>query len=216
MKKVAVMLDGRFVLKKLQERLHERPSAAQVFEFALACVSADEQEELLRVYYYDCPPYGLIETNPLSGHTIDFSQTNIFKTETALQTSLARMDHIAFRKGVLSFKGWKIGKKASRELMRQRRSVVAEDLVPDLEQKQVDMKIGLDIAWLSSKNIVNRIILVTGDADFIPVMKFARREGVQIVLVTLNHGVKAAMKEHTDIFREVKWPSGDGTNASSG
>ena len=200
------MLDGRFVLKKLQQKLRTPPTANQVSDFALACVYADDEEELLRVYYYDCPPYAYAETNPLSGQTTDFSQTSLFKTETAFQTALARMDHVAFRSGILSFKGWKIGKYASRQLMKQPRPVEGRDLVPDLEQKQVDMKIGLDIAWLSSKSIVERIILVTGDADFIPVMKFARREGVQVVLVTLDHSVKAAMREHTDIFREVDWP----------
>jgi len=32
------------------------------------------------------------------------------------------------------------------------------------------MKIGLDAAWLASKRIVDRIILVTADSDFIPAM----------------------------------------------
>lgn len=63
--------------------------------------------------------------------------------------------------------------------------------------------IGLDIAWLASKNIVDRIILVTGDADFIPAMKFARREGIQVVLVTLGNKIKPEMREHTDEFRKI-------------
>jgi uncharacterized LabA/DUF88 family protein len=206
MKKVAVMLDGRFVIHKLADRLKKKPTAEEVYEFALACAFPHEQEELLRIYYYDCPPYPYAETNPISGKTIDFSRKPIHRETEAFQTRLTRMDHIAFRKGALSFKGWKIGDLSMEELMEKPRPVVARDLVPDLAQKQVDMKIGLDIAWLSSKSIVERIILVTGDADFIPAMKFARREGVQVVLVTLGHSVRAEMREHTDIFREVNWP----------
>jgi len=33
----------------------------------------------------------------------------------------------------------------------------------------------------------DRVILVTADSDFVPAMKFARREGVQVVLVTMGH-----------------------------
>ena len=45
------------------------------------------------------------------------------------------------------------------------------DITPNFEQKAVDIKIGLDIAWLSSKRIVDALALVTGDTDFIPAMK---------------------------------------------
>ena len=69
------------------------------------------------------------------------------------------------------------------------------------------MKIGLDVAWLSSKSIVERIILVTADSDFIPPMKFARREGVQVILVTLGHlQVKNELKEHAAELRSVIFP----------
>jgi uncharacterized LabA/DUF88 family protein len=82
-----------------------------------------------------------------------------------------------------------------------------DDLVPDLKQKGVDMKIGLDVAWLASKSIVERIVLVTSDSDFIPAMKFARREGVQIVLVTMGHRlIKRELKVHADELRSVDYP----------
>lgn len=69
------------------------------------------------------------------------------------------------------------------------------------------MKIGLDVAWLSSKSIVERIVLVTADSDFIPPMKFARREGVQVILVTMGHlHVKNELKEHADEMRTVTFP----------
>jgi uncharacterized LabA/DUF88 family protein len=69
------------------------------------------------------------------------------------------------------------------------------------------MKIGLDVAWLSSKGIVERIILVTADSDFVPAMKFARREGVQVILVTMGHMlVKRELKVHADELRTVVYP----------
>lgn len=202
MKKVAIMLDGSFMLKILSKTLRTFPSAEQVFNFATSCIH-NKDEELLRVYYYDCPPYPYKETNPLSGNEIDFSATEIFKQQRSFQDKLARMDHIAFRSGVLSFDGWKIGKKSLKELIAKQRTIEPHDLIPDLKQKRVDIMIGLDIAWLASKNIVDRIVLVTGDADFIPAMKFARREGIQVVLVTLGNKIKPEMREHTDEFRRI-------------
>ncbi|MBE9580138.1 MAG: NYN domain-containing protein [Proteobacteria bacterium] len=203
MKKAAVLLDGSFVQKVLQRQLRKPPTAEETVHFAKACVEGSE--ELFRIYYYDCPPFGLTRTKPISNEEVDFAATPLFNQQTAFQNKLSCMDHIAFRKGMLSFKGWKIGPYAIKHLMKNPRQVQAQDLVPDLKQKRVDMKIGLDIAWLSSKSIVERIILVTGDADFIPAMKFARREGVQVVLVTLGNPIKEEMKHHVDIFRTVNW-----------
>ena len=66
---------------------------------------------------------------------------------------------------------------------------------------------GLDVAWLASNSIVERIVLVTSDSDFIPAMKFARREGVQIVLITMGHyRIRRELKVHADQVREVSYP----------
>ncbi len=46
-------------------------------------------------------------------------------------------------------------------------------LRPDIRQKGVDMRIGLDIASLTLKQQVQVVVLVTADSDFIPAMKFA-------------------------------------------
>ncbi len=48
------------------------------------------------------------------------------------------------------------------------------------------MRIGLDIAWLSLKRIVDAVVLVTGDSDFVPAMKFARKEGIRVYLEALE------------------------------
>lgn len=90
--------------------------------------------------------------------------------------------------------------------------ITADDFEPDFTQKEVDIKIGLDVAWLSSKRIVDKIILVTGDTDFIPAMKFARKEGVQVVMISIMNNnmkdsdyLKSELKEHTDEVRYLKY-----------
>lgn len=65
------------------------------------------------------------------------------------------------------------------------------------------MRLGLDIAALSLKAHVNAIVLVAGDSDFVPAMKFARREGVQIMLVTFGHSVRRDMLEHSDVVLDL-------------
>ena len=75
----------------------------------------------------------------------------------------------------------------------------AEDLKPKIAQKGVDMRLGLDIASLTLKRQARIIALVTGDSDFVPAMKFARREGAQVFLVPLGHKIRDSMREHADL-----------------
>ena len=65
------------------------------------------------------------------------------------------------------------------------------------------MRIGLDIASLTLKRQVDVIVLVTGDSDFVAAMKFARREGAQLFLVHLGHGVREALIEHSDLQLDI-------------
>lgn len=206
MKKVAVILDGAFVLSNLYRVLDRRfPTAPELWAYAHACVRPPE-EELFRIYFYDCPPYDGSERNPLSGDIVDFARTRTNHQRSQIHEELGRMDHVAFRRGVLAFNGWRIGRRAMENLLASQRPLVPADLEPDLVQKRVDMKIGLDVAWLATKQIVDRIILVTGDSDFVPVMKFARREGVQVVLVTMGSLVRQELREHADESRTVELP----------
>jgi uncharacterized LabA/DUF88 family protein len=74
---------------------------------------------------------------------------------------------------------------------------------PNLKQKGVDIKIGLDVAWISFNHIAGNIILVTGDSDFVPVIKTARRSGVFVYLFTLEHNVKKELLENVDVINEL-------------
>lgn len=65
------------------------------------------------------------------------------------------------------------------------------------------MRIGFDMAALTLKRHADVIVLVAGDSDFVPAMKFARREGAQLFLVTLGHAIRPEMKEHADLDLEL-------------
>ncbi|MCF6232454.1 MAG: NYN domain-containing protein [Rhodobacteraceae bacterium] len=73
-----------------------------------------------------------------------------------------------------------------------------DDVYFPLRQKGVDMKIGLDIASMTLKGQVDTIILVTGDSDFVPAAKVARREGAEIILDPMWWSVDDDLMEHID------------------
>lgn len=206
MKKTAVILDLGFVLFKLYAALGRRsPTAIEVRDFAIRCLGADE--ELFRIYCYHCLPYGESQIHPLTRHRIDFARTGTYLSMNRLIREIKILDNVAFRAGQLSFDGWTIKRRAADEIMRTGRALASDDFAPDLKQKGVDMKIGLDVAWLATKNIVEKIVLVTADSDMMPAMKFARREGIQVVLITMAHfSVKRELKEHADELRTVVYP----------
>ena len=72
-----------------------------------------------------------------------------------------------------------------------------------LRQKGVDMRIGLDIATMTLKSQVDTIVLVTGDSDFIPAAKIARREGVEFILDPMWQSVENDLMEHIDGLSSV-------------
>ncbi|UVP31194.1 NYN domain-containing protein [Bacteroides faecis] len=47
----------------------------------------------------------------------------------------------------------------------------ADDVYYELRQKGIDMKIGVDIASLSLKGFVDKIVLISGDSDFVPALQ---------------------------------------------
>jgi uncharacterized LabA/DUF88 family protein len=78
------------------------------------------------------------------------------------------------------------------------------------------MKIGLDIASLAFKKQVKQIVLVAGDADFVPAAKLARREGIDFVLDALWANVPDELHEHIDGLRStVPRPKGNGRGATA-
>jgi len=86
-----------------------------------------------------------------------------------------------------------------RRIVRRRTGIRASDLVPDLRQKGVDLRMGLDIARLSLRRLVDVIAVVTGDSDLVPAFRFARREGIRVYLDHLGAPVMRDLKAHTDL-----------------
>jgi uncharacterized LabA/DUF88 family protein len=78
------------------------------------------------------------------------------------------------------------------------RSLDSNSIRMGLRQKGVDMRIGIDISSLTLKKLVDTIILVAGDSDFVPAAKLARREGIEFILDPLWQQINADLFEHID------------------
>ncbi|WP_148079682.1 NYN domain-containing protein, partial [Neisseria meningitidis] len=72
------------------------------------------------------------------------------------------------------------------------------DVVLDVKQKGVDMRIGLDISSITLKKQADKIILFSGDSDFVPAAKLARREGIDFILDPMWNHVPPDLMEHID------------------
>ena len=203
MKKVAILIDGSFLLKSYRDFTGKNIKESKIITLSEDLIEK-KSEEIFRIFYYDAPPFEKKLKNPIDKVETDYAKTPTHIAITKFQDNLAKTDLIAFRKGKLSFADWKIGKSAYEKIRAGGKvgSVNASDFIPDFKQKGVDIKIGLDIAWLSTKRIVDKIILVTADNDFVPAMKFARKEGVHVAVAKIGK-LTSEMYKHSDYIIEV-------------
>ncbi len=133
--------------------------------------------------------------------TLDFSNTPVFRANKQLLNDLKKKPFFAVRLGELRFRGWRLKpRKLEAGGNQLSLTVQSDDLIPNIQQKGVDLCIGLDIAALALKQHVEIIVLVTGDSDFVSALKFARREGKQVFLYTLGHGIHPNLYTHADVY----------------
>lgn len=199
--KTAVLIDGGYLRANVGKHHEKEYNAELVEKFAHLCVR-EKSENLWRIFYYDAPAFkGRVLRNPISGEPIEFPEEG-----NLLLQNIAARELFAVREGIVAFRGWKL-KSAQIKNLHKKDKLEAEHITPAFEQKGVDMRIGLDIATLSHKSIIERVVLVSGDTDMIPAMKHARKEGVQVVLIKFpKHSPHAKLLEHCDLVREVEIP----------
>ncbi|MCO6466437.1 MAG: NYN domain-containing protein [Bradyrhizobiaceae bacterium] len=186
--KYATLIDGGYFKAEWQKhkKASKVPGASDVAkliaEIHRNLDSVHSGIRLLRTYFYDCDPYSGTQSPP-NGSPVDFSKSNQYRYQKKLLQDLSKMESIAVRRGEIKFRGWDVNGKTS---------------TPRFVQKGVDMKIGLDVAWLATKKIVDSIVLVTGDSDFIAPMKLARTEGVEVWIVGIGSTSLHSLVEHSD------------------
>lgn len=96
--RVAILID-RGNVRVLARRAGINFTPESVERLAAACTLAAER--VIRVLYYDCPPYRGKARLPISGETVEFNKSDGWLRD------LARKDLFAVRQGVLKFRGFK-------------------------------------------------------------------------------------------------------------
>lgn len=201
--KYAILIDGGFIRQKLKAKNKHFATVSEI-EAEVVRIKANANLasfRLIRVYFYDAKPATGVVTNPISAAPIDLSASQEFARNTSLQQALELQPDMALRIGETDVHGWELGHMALKDIAKNgARAVTAQDFVPSIEQKGVDLRIGLDIARLAIRQLVDIIVVVTGDSDMVPAFKFARREGLRVYLDHMGHGVKRDLKAHVDII----------------
>ncbi len=209
--KTAILVDGGFYRRRAQIKIGERSASERANELDNYCrrhlkEKKQSPHELYRIFYYDCPPMNKKVYHPFLKQQIDFSKSDLNAWMTEFLAELKQHRKFALRLGKLAdaqacytlrvdiVKKICAGKIAIDDL-------TESDFMIQVDQKGVDMKIGLDIASLAYKKQVDQIVLISGDSDFVSAAKLARREGIDFVLDPLGAPIKEDLFEHIDGLR---------------
>lgn len=221
MGKVAILIDGGYFLKRLPI---VRPDI-DVSDSEIVARSIDQLirghldqlneiykvenvfQLLYRTFYYDARPYDQKMHTPIGKHPLDYAKSSQADFRKKLFNTLHSRPNLAVRLGDVrrdNPHSWILKMEPQKKLLNGDLSVddlSDDDFAPALRQKGVDMRIGLDIASITLKRQADIIILVSGDADFVPAAKLARREGIQFILDPLWQNVARDLFEHIDGLR---------------
>ncbi len=226
----AIVIDGAFYLRRFRSRFPNFPSddpraiAAGVRHLAgwhlaerrkhearpavidLAGYKPSETPAVYRIFFYDCPPLTKRLHYPVSKKSLNLASTPEATLRQSVPQELLRTRKVALRFGRLNDKlaGWKPkGEAVKRWLLSDEFNPTDDDFELDVQQKGVDMKLGLDIAAMAFKRQVDQIVLVAADADFVPAAKLARREGIDVVLDPMGANYAEDLADHVDGIRDL-------------
>lgn len=203
--KTAILVDGGFYRKRAAALWGIKTAEARAKELQAYCQShiKNQNSELYRVFYYDCAPFDGQAYHPFKKTNINMKKTDTYLWAQTFLTELRKARKFAVRLGTLSeiTAGYALKKDVTKKLFAGTISfdeITENDFSITIEQKGVDMKLGIDIASLAYKQQVDQIILVSGDSDFVPAAKLARREGIDFVLDPMWAPIKENLSEHID------------------
>ena len=154
MGRIAIFIDGAY----LDCILREEFNLARI-DYHKLSLSLAKDKEILRTYYYHCPPY---QSNPPTAE-----EKERFGRKQRFFHKLSQLPHYEIRLGRLEFRGYDVDGK------------------PIFQQKRVDILLGVDLTLLSAKHRIEYAALLAGDSDLIPAVRVAKDEGV---IIWLYHG----------------------------
>ncbi len=213
-KRIAILVDGGFYRKRAHRifgNLDPKDRADELENYCRRHLTekisgVNFHHDLYRIFYYDCPPSEKAVYNPISRSSIELSKSNQYRWTMSFFSEIKQKRKFALRLGELSEAelGYFLSPRKTKEIINGKlkpEEIQEDDLRLMIGQKGVDMRIGLDIASLAYKKQVDQIVLISGDSDFVPAAKLARREGIDFVLDPLGARIKENLIEHIDGLR---------------
>lgn len=216
----AILIDGAYFIKRfrsIEPQNHWDAKRAAECAHRWACLHLTPplkrngsapgrgRRELYRIFFYDCPPLDKKMHHPLTKKAVDFSLSKEATFRNELHSCLRVKRKVALRLGHLSPQvQWTIKPDVIEALLKGRikfDELTEDQVIVSTRQKGVDMRIGIDVASLAFKKQVDQIVLMAGDADFVPAAKQARREGIDFILDPLWANIPAGLQEHIDGLR---------------
>jgi uncharacterized LabA/DUF88 family protein len=210
----AVLVDAAFFLRRARRIFGEaqpEATARRLHKIALDHLNDDHGRRIARLYrifVYDAPPANWRGHTPVSKAAINIGDTEMATWRRGFHEKLRGMRKVALRMGEVpaNHVQWQLKPGVLKELTQGSRkweALVDDDFQLDLRQKGVDMRLGLDIASLAYQHQVNQIVLISGDADFVPAAKLARRQGIDFILDPMWATIRRDLFEHIDGLRTV-------------
>lgn len=186
MLRAAIFIDGGYIQSQIKQKNFEI-DYEELADYFLDPLREEVPLDLLRCYYYYCPPY--MSQEPTEGE-------------------LKRMEiHESFVEDIESLNRWsmRLGKLQKRY----------EGKREFFEQKRVDVLLSVDMVRHSAAGHIQHAILVAGDSDFVPAVEAAKEHGVTVSLWCGNFNtvhadlIKLADEVHVfnwDEFPRIKPP----------
>lgn len=209
MTKTAILVDGGFYRKRARKLWgiktpEERANELNAYVFKhLNKRDGNSKRELYRIFYYDCPPVQSTVYHPLLKQNINFGKLETYTWTLDFFNALKTKRKVALRMGKLSDvkPHFMLDPDKVKKLCAS--SITVDDLSEkdfriSFMQKGVDMRMGIDISSLAYEGIVNQIILISGDSDFVPAAKAARRKGIDSILDPMGNSISSDLMEHID------------------
>lgn len=209
--RTAILVDGAFYRKRanyLYGKASPKERASELEKYCWKHIVEEKEDTatLYRIFYYDCPPMAKKIIHPLTNTLIDFEQTPDYSWSKEFFKELTHKRKFALRLGRLAEEQaqYVLKPTITKELIdgkKQLNDLQTSDFTLSVTQKGVDMRIGIDISSLAFKKQVDRIILISGDSDFVPAAKQARREGIDFILDPMRSLIKEDLFIHIDGMR---------------
>lgn len=210
MENVAVLVDGAFFIKRALHifgPLEPNDLADKLRKYAEKHThygkSKSHKNRLYRIFFYDCPPLQNKVFDPYHQNQIDMAKSPKSIWRLNFHSALKQKRKVALRLGHIDDVNisWRVSYRKIKQLCAgtiQWNDLTPDDFSMDVKQKGVDMRIGIDITSLALKKQVSQIVLISGDSDFVPAAKFARREGIDFILDPMWAPIKDDLYEHID------------------